>query len=82
MEKIRPVPTFSRTSSTRGMGIWPRMLRLFSFLKLTVMRMSPDFFGMITTGLAHGDVECWLMLAAKNLSKAASTFLAVGGLMR
>ena len=44
--------------------------------------MSPDFFGMITTGLAHGDVECWLMLAAKNLSKAASTFLAVGVLMR
>ena len=32
------------------------------------MRMLPDFFGMATTGLAHGDVECWTRPAATNLS--------------
>ena len=57
------------------------MLRLFSFLKLTVMRMSPDFFGM-TTGLAHDDVECWMRTTARNLSETASMFLAVEGLIR
>ena len=58
------------------------MMRVFSFLYLTVMRMPPDFFGVTTTGLAHDDVECWMRPAARNFSKTASTCLAVGGLMR
>ena len=49
------------------------------FVQLTVMWMPPDFFGMITTGLAHGDVECWMRPVARTLS--ASTGLAFGGLM-
>ena len=71
------MPSLSRTLSTQGMASWPRVLSLFGFLKLTVMRMSPDFFMMTTTGFAHGDVECWMRPAARNLSKSAFTFLAV-----
>ena len=58
------------------------MLSLFSCLLLTVMRMQPGVFGMTSNGLAQGDVECCMKPTARNLSKTASTVLAVGRLIR
>ena len=37
--------------------------------------MPPDFFGMTTTGLAHGDVECWMRPATKEFVQNRVHFL-------
>lgn len=41
----------------------------FSFLKFTVMRMTLGLFENTATGLTHGDAECWVRPAARNLPK-------------
>ena len=45
-------------------------------------RTPPDVFGMTTSGLEYGEVECWIRPAAKYWPKMASTSLAMMGLMR
>ena len=51
-------------------------------LVMIVRRISPDFFGMMTTGLAYGDLECCMRPAAGYSSRIVSTCLATRELTR
>ena len=73
-----PLPSLSRTSSIQGMRSWPRMLMLFNFLELIASRIPPDLFGMMTTGLAYGDVERCVRPVARCSSKTAPCCSAKG----
>ena len=55
---------------------------LFNFLQLIVSRIPPDFFGMMTTGLAYGNVECCIRPAAILTSREVCIWLATRGLTR
>lgn len=53
---------------------------LLSFMQLTVIRTPLDFFGMTTSRLEFGEVDCWVRPAAKYWFKVASISLAkIGG---
>lgn len=56
-EQNRPLPNLPRTSSTYGMGSWPSMLILFSFLCLIGSQFSPDSSCKMTTRLAYARVS-------------------------
>ena len=48
-----------------GIGSWLSLLISLSFLQFTVILTPPDFFGMTTSGLEYGEVECWISPAAR-----------------
>ena len=55
---------------------------LVYFLLITVIRISPDFFGTHTKGLDQGEVERWMRPAAMYESRIASTCFERTGLSR
>ena len=75
-KNTRPLPNEARTWSTREMGSWLRLLILWNFLLLTVIRAPRDFVGKTTSRLEYGEVECWITPAARRWLKVASTSLA------
>ena len=54
---------------------------LVEFLVVDNVRTPPDFFGITTSGLEYGEVECWIRRAARYWFKVASTSLAKIGLI-
>ena len=49
---------------------------------MTVILTPPDFFGMTTSGLEYGEVECWISPAGMHWLRVASTSFAKFGCMR
>ena len=46
------------------------------------MLTPPDVFGMTTSGLDYGEVDCWIIRAARYWLRVASTSLAIAGFIR
>lgn len=44
-----PLPRESKPASSRGTSSCPNIESLFSFLKLTAIRIPPEYFGAITS---------------------------------
>ena len=62
-------------------GRWLSLLNWLSFWQVTVIRTPPDFFGITARGVEYGEALCWIKPAPRNWFKAASTSLAMMGLM-
>ena len=65
-----------------GYGELSKNMLMFNFLWLIVSRIPPQFFGMMTTGLAYGEVECCMRPTARYSSKNVSICLATRGFTR